>query len=514
MLSSPPPSQSPYPEIPPASSVRDYLTVVFKHQKLFLTFFLSVLVVVTAVTFILPATYEVTASIMVKKSRAEIPLAPKESNQLIINQVTREDVNSEIEILKSRSLLETTLQEFEAAGVIPEEGWFSNLKSTVRASLGGRALTRLDKMVLELQENLEVQNVRSTNVIEVSYRSSDPEWATLLVQALTEQYLERRAFVHQPAQAVPFFEEQTTKARERLAEAEDALDQYVASAGLTVVEGPDDVDPLAPEKQEILEQLGDLQGRLSATEAEIEKRRQMVIALGSSLEKEPERLSSANRFNLDPATEEIETSLVALQLERDALIQDFKPDNSRIRDLDAQIALAEARLEEIQTQRGGINRTEISPVHQDLKSQLLSAKAQLAGARAEHAALQELVDRYLAVISDLGNKSLVLTRLRREAKAAEDTYLLYRKKHEEARISVAMNEQQIVDVAIAQPAQIPLKPVAPKKRLNLVLAVIVGILGGLGLTFLAEHFDHTFTTGEEVEKRLGIPLLASIPEHS
>lgn len=509
MLSSPPPSQSPYPEISPPSSVRDYLTVVFKHRKLFLAFFLSVLLVVTAITFILPATYEATTLILVKRSRAEIPLAPKDTNQLIINQVTREDVNSEIEILKSRVLLEATLQVLEAQGAIPEESW----SGKVRASLGSRSLSQVDKQVLSLQQKLKVKHVRSTNVIEVSLRSSDPEWATLLVRTLTERYFDRRTLIHQPAQAVSFFNEQTARAENRLADAEDALERYVFSAGLTIVDGPADTDPLASEKQELLQQLGALQRRQSATEAEVEKRRLTVIALRVRLAQEPERLASANRFNLDPAIEEIETSLVALQLERDALIQDFKPENSRVRDLEARIVLAEERLEEIQVQRGGINRTELSQVHQDLKSQLLSAEAQLVGARAEHAALQELVDRYRLEISDLSTKSLGLTRLRREAKAAEDTYLLYRKKHEEARISVAMNEQEIVDVAIAQPAQVPLKPVAPKKTLNLVLAVIIGILGGFGLVFLVEYFDHTFTTGEEAEKGLGIPLLASLPEH-
>jgi uncharacterized protein involved in exopolysaccharide biosynthesis len=90
--------------------------------------------------------------------------------------------------------------------------------------------------------------------------------------------------------------------------------------------------------------------------------------------------------------------------------------------------------------------------------------------------------------------------------------MLYQKKHEEARISAAMDQQRIVNVSIAQPAQRPLKPVAPRKALNLFLGLLLGGFGGLGLAFLAEHLDHSFTTGHDLEARLGIPLLGAIPD--
>jgi len=90
--------------------------------------------------------------------------------------------------------------------------------------------------------------------------------------------------------------------------------------------------------------------------------------------------------------------------------------------------------------------------------------------------------------------------------------MLYQKKHEEARISAAMDQQRIVNVSIAQPAQRPLRPVAPRKALNLILGLLSGAMGGLSLAFVTEYFDHSFTTGRELEARLGIPLLGAIPD--
>jgi uncharacterized protein involved in exopolysaccharide biosynthesis len=203
---------------------------------------------------------------------------------------------------------------------------------------------------------------------------------------------------------------------------------------------------------------------------------------------------------------------VALQLKRDALIQDFTPDNRQIQDIDTQIRLAKERLQQAQEQVGSINRTEINPVHQDLKTELLRAEADLEGARGQYRSLQRQVARYRGELNEMNEKAFALERLGREAKVAEDAYLLYQKKHEEARISSAMDQQKLVNVSIAQPAQRPLKPVAPKKALNMVLAIFLGAFGGLGLAFGREYFDHSFTTGYDLESRLGIPHLASIPE--
>jgi capsular polysaccharide biosynthesis protein len=45
-----------------------------------------------------------------------------------------------------------------------------------------------------------------------------------------------------------------------------------------------------------------------------------------------------------------------------------------------------------------------------------------------------------------------------------------------------------------------------------MLGLLLGAMGGLGLAVVAEYLDQTFTTGRELEARLGIPLLGTIPD--
>ena len=495
-------------------SLRDVLTVVFKRRRLILSFFVTTVVATALATFLLPPTYEATASILVKKASAEVPLVPKESSQLIISQVTEEDLNSEMTILKSRQAIEDTLHGLGVDESWRRDGLLARAWAAVASALGATRLSYFDEMVLLLDKKIEVQPIRKSNVLEVRYRHTDPDWATRVVQGLTERYLARRAQVYQSPQAVAFFDDETRTAAARLEKAEQALKSYSSQAGVSVLGLSGDPQSLGAEKEVVLQRLAGFETQLGETRVQIQQQAERVAALEAELVGEPERLRSSLRLNQDPTTEELEKALVVLQLKRDALVQDFTPDNRQVRDVDQQIQATQERLKGAEERVTSINRTEINKVNQDLKGLLLAARADLRGARARHDSLQAQVAIHRRALEELGQKGFITEGLRREARASEDAYMLYQKKHEEARISAAMDQQKIVNVSIAQPARRPLKPVGPRKALNLLLGLLLGAMGGLGLAFAAEYLDHSFTTGHDLEVRLGIPLLGAIPEHA
>jgi uncharacterized protein involved in exopolysaccharide biosynthesis len=496
-----------------SSSLRDFLTIVFKRRRLILAFFLTTVVVTALATFLSHPTYEATAAILVKKASAEVPLVPKESSQLIISEVTEADLNSEITILKSRQAIEETLHGLGVDESWRHEGPLQRAWRAVADVLGAPRLSYFDNMVLTLERKIEVSPIRKSNVLEIKYRHTDPEWAMRVVQGLTERYITRRAEVYQSPQAVQFFEDETRAAEARLRKAEQALEAYAKKAGVSVLGLFGDSQALAAEKEATLRRLAEFESQYGEAVVEVRQQTERVAALEAQLAGEPERLPSSMRLNQDPTTEELERALVALQLKRDALVQDFTPENRQVRDIEDQIRATQERLKEAEARVANINRTELNTVYQNLRTQLLVARADLKGARARHDSLQNQMASYRRQLEELSQKGVTADGLRREVRAAEEAFMLYQKKHEEARITAAMDQQRIVNVSIAQPAQRPLEPVAPRKALNLLLGLLLGGIGGLGLAFVNEHFDHSFTTGHEVEARLGIPLLGTIPEH-
>ena len=95
-------------------------------------------------------------------------------------------------------------------------------------------------------------------------------------------------------------------------------------------------------------------------------------------------------------------------------------------------------------------------------------------------------------------------------KAAEEKYLLYVNKREEARIEDALDQGGILNVTIAEEPRAPALPA----RAAWVFGLIGVLLGGTfstGLAFAADYLNPGFRTPDEVVAYLGIPVLASLP---
>ncbi|MCO1600982.1 YveK family protein [Desulfosporosinus nitroreducens] len=81
-----------------------------------------------------------------------------------------------------------------------------------------------------------------------------------------------------------------------------------------------------------------------------------------------------------------------------------------------------------------------------------------------------------------------------------------------AEFSKAVIEIKKVDsVSIVDTAVVPNNPVKPNKKLNILIAYVVGLMAAFGLVFLLEYLDNTIKTSSDVENVLGIPVLGVIP---
>ncbi len=79
----------------------EVLNILAKRKLAMFLFFVFVLSLTSAAVFLRSPKYEVSAVILLKRNRAELPRTATQSNQLIIEQLTEESLNSEIEILSS-----------------------------------------------------------------------------------------------------------------------------------------------------------------------------------------------------------------------------------------------------------------------------------------------------------------------------------------------------------------------------------------------------------------------------
>jgi uncharacterized protein involved in exopolysaccharide biosynthesis len=153
------------------------------------------------------------------------------------------------------------------------------------------------------------------------------------------------------------------------------------------------------------------------------------------------------------------------------------------------------------------------PTYQWIRTELAKDAVGLLGLRARESAISGTLTAMKTRALQLGRESIVQQDLIRNAKANEESYLLYHRKREEARIADALDQRRIVNAAIAEPPVVPLVPIGLSISMQLALSLLFAGFLSLGIGFFAEYLDPSFRTPIDVEKSLEIPLLAVIPKN-
>ncbi len=130
---------------------------------------------------------------------------------------------------------------------------------------------------------------------------------------------------------------------------------------------------------------------------------------------------------------------------------------------------------------------------------------------AEEQVLKTQIEKIRNQIRGLAQNEYEYNQISRGIDEKREIYSMLLKQREEARLSLAKLKMG-VKIKIISPAIMPTEPIKPKKKLNVILAVFLGIFGGLGLAFFVEYFDHTINTPDDLEKFAGIPSLGSVRE--
>jgi len=233
-----------------ALTMRDVVMPVFRRRRLATLIFLGIFVGALLGALLLPRKYEAEMKILVNRERVDAVVTPDPGNVNgpgIVPAVSEEDLNSEVELIKSRDLLERVVV---ACGLVFENkpGWGQWIERADDYVRGTRATpeTQLAKAVQNLEERLVVDPMKKTTLIRVAYSARDPHLAAQVLQTLAMMYQEKHASVHRPPGTFRFFDQETQRYREDLAGAEAALTDFDSRQGIVEV---------TAQKRLVLEQL-------------------------------------------------------------------------------------------------------------------------------------------------------------------------------------------------------------------------------------------------------------------
>jgi uncharacterized protein involved in exopolysaccharide biosynthesis len=473
--------------------MRELAIVLFRQRRVFGYVFGLIFVIV--VIYALSGTkYEAHTRVLVRRERADPPVTAQEHApvEFARMEIMEEELNSEVELLKDEEVLRRVVE----ANDLSAHDWLRFLRPNEDRAVGA------ERAVRRLAKGLRVEPVKKTNLISVSYDSQNPKVAAHVLQSLANIYLEKHMEVHRPTGESHFFEQQTAESRRQLNEAGRQLLEFTVSH---------DVVSAAQQRDLALQRLSEVDASYRQAQVEMSETGRRVQVLQRQLTVMPERTTTEIRTADNPELlRALKSSLLDLELKRTGLLTKFETGHRLVQEVDQQIVQAQAAIvaEDVSPVRS--ETTEKNANYEWAKSQLQQAQVVLSGLEARSTATGMQLKEYRQLAQHFGKDAIRQDDLLSTEKAAEESYLLYVRKREEARMADALDERRIVNVVIARQPVVPALPIWPAWVVLMVGFIGAGV-SGTGMAFVADYLDPAFRTPDEVLAYLRAPVLASLP---
>jgi capsular exopolysaccharide synthesis family protein len=426
--------------------------------------------------------------------------APEGAHPPTIIQRVQEVINSEIQILRSRTIVRRVIEQLRIAGLFPN-GLTEN--STVVYAEDRESLP-IEYAVNRALQNLSVRRIQNTDIIEVGFISHDSHIPADFVNTLVDYYLDRHLEVHRDIKSYEFFKAQSNQLAQELEGAARRLADFKKKYGIV---------SFNQLKSITVEKYAGVNAAKQNNEAAIKVTRKKIDELKENLSKISEHRYAGQSETTDPpVVGELKDRLALYELQKLNLMQKYKPDNYQIIAIDERIAKVKEMVAVEEEKFHGSVSTGLSGIYQGLESQLLTEEVNLETLHTRGVEIEKQLIEYGQEMSRLGRLEPELRALERAANIKEQNYRLYLTKFEESRVSDAMDAERMVSVSVLEPATTPLDPIRRHKGRNIFFSLCIAGAAGLGLAFLIEYFDHTFKIPQDIKDNLRVPLLGAIED--
>jgi polysaccharide biosynthesis transport protein len=467
----PPPTVLPWEQMRRDPHLLDYLITLRKHQWLILTFLLTVVTVVTIASFKMKPIYEASATVEVDKESSQNTL-PFQDEAAYDEYIDMDNfLETQTKILESETLAFQTIKSLNLARN-PEFGG-----GPAGPAFGQGAGARRPAILGAFLGGLSVKRVPNSRLIEVRFEAEDPQLAAQVVNAHLQNYIEQnfRSKYDATTQASNWLSSELEELRIKVEKSEDARLAYERENQIWQID----------EKQDITTQkLADLSKAVTEAQTGLaEKEALYKMAVSGNVDALP-----AARENV-VIQDLIKQKVEADNNYADALAQ-FGPNYPKVQRLAVQQKEAADDLANAQ-------KTLVQSIEEEYNT-----------AQNHVTILQAALDKQKADANDLAEKLVQYHILEHDAEANKQLYDGLLQKLKEATISVGLRSSNI---RVVDPALVPTTPSRPQKSRNILLAFLVGIVGGIGLAIFREYLDNTVKSPDDIEHLTGLPSLAVVP---
>jgi len=427
----------------------------------------------------------------VYQASAIVHIQSEQANIVSIEEVygidaRRDDYyNTQAEILKSRTIAGKVI---DAHGAVPPAP--SALPSFDLRSLlpfkppeppGGPVnIDPREGQITAYLSGLTIAPILRTQLVRIYYESPDPRraasYANAHAGAYIESILDARLSVTQSASS--WMGKRVEELRLNLQESESRLQAYREQEKLIDAEGIQALPTLRI--NDLSARLVDARRRLSTTRIAY---LQVYGESSGSIESVPAVLDN-------PAVQQFRQVQAQAEQRVAELAKRYGPKHPKM--IAAQSELAEAT-ENLQAQQGVVSG---------------SIRAEYLAAQSEVRALEEELDSAKQQYQEVTRKGADLAELQREVDTNRQLYELF---YSRMRETAQTGDLESVNARVVQAAVVPAVPISPRKKAAVMMAFAFSLAAGIGAVFLLEQLSNTIRSSSDVEEKIGLPLLGSVP---
>ena len=476
-------------------NLRDYIDVILRRKWIVISCLAISVVTVAIASLLMNRIYKAEATIEIAPENPKITTFQEVVELEPQPQQTDSFYETQYKLIESKSLAKEVVSALqldlhpEFAVKEKKPGFISfvndtfaqilqaNEKKSDPIEIEKRQLAREEGLLDSFLDRVKVTPDRKSRLVQISFESSFPELSAKVANTLVDEYigwvLERKLDATKAARR--FLEKQLGEVKAKLERAEEELSSYAKGA---------DIVSLDEKFNLTYKQLAELNDALSKAETErLTKEALYKEIQAGNYEYFPQVISDSSIQTLDE-----EHTKLKSQYDNMSVI--YGPNYPEMKQLAAQLGRIQSDI------KGRINGIAES-IKKDYQTALTKQNI-----------LMQRTDEQKKLVTKLNDKTVQYRILEREVETNKSIYqnLLQRLKETEVASGIRATNIQVVDYAST-----PLIPYKPNIKLNMLLATLMGLMGGVFLAFIFEHFDNTIKDEEEVKRRFSLPFLGAIP---
>ena len=441
--------------------LKDYYRILRKHRYLVAGLFSISVFSVAVWSFVQTPVFQASATILIE------PEPPRVLNIQEVSPMgapTQEYYRTQYELMTSRPIVAKVIETLNLKKRIPE-------------------LERAADPVRWVQVNMTVEPRRNTRLVSVKFEHPSPTLAAEITNALARQYVKHNLDIklRGAQEAMTWLNEQMTSLRAKVQESSVALQNYRVKAGIM---------GLQEQRQITAQKIMDFNKQYLESQAQ----RLSVEAKMNELQRvTSDRGGAATIFTVADSQliQKLKQEASELEVTKAKLSRTYKDKHPEILKIEAQIEQVAQRIDA------------------EIKTMMRAVQTEFRVARAREETLLGNVNRLRAEAQELNEKEIQYLNLQRDADSNQQLYEAVLKRLKETGVTGGLETN---NVSVIEEAVIPRFPIRPRKAVNLLIAVVVGLLIGVGTALTIEYFDTTVKTPDDVERYLGLPVIGIVPQ--